>query len=89
MIIPTKESRDAVIQELLDKDYTDNPNMPIRSQLEYYEDNPNSNPIPVESVDKVLGSNYVEPNKYLQSAYENQFRSFSNKKDFDAFGALI
>ena len=91
MIIPTDESLKLVIQEILDKDYTTHPESPINGELEYPEETVPLDMVPLESVDKVLTSNYVEPNKVLQSAYESQFRAFSSasKKSADSFEALL
>lgn len=87
MIIPTEESMDTVIQSILDKDYTDSPNAPVEGNLEYPEEIQDT--LPIEKTNNILKSNYVEPTRSLQKAYESQFRSFSSKKDKDSFEELI
>lgn len=87
MIIPTKDSMNQVIQSILDKDYIENPEAIVEGDLEYPEEVPMD--IPVNKFLKIAKSNYIEMSKPMQSAYENQFRSFSSRKAKDSFEELI
>ena len=94
MLIPTKDSLAELTEEILNKDYINEPDATLTTELVY--ENVLSDlglppPNPKVAV-KVLKTNYVEPTKKLQSAYELQFRGFSGRrsnKDADDFESLI
>lgn len=94
MLIPTKDSLASLTEEILNKDYINEPDAALTTELVY--ENvlsdlglPPPNP---DTVTRILKTNYVEPTKKLQSAYEIQFRGFSGRrsnKDLDDFESLI
>ena len=94
MLIPTKDSLAELTEEILNKDYINEPDATLTTELVY--ENVLSDlelpPLNPKVAVRVLKSNYVEPTKKLQSAYELQFRGFSGRrsnKDTDDFESLI
>lgn len=81
MKIPTKESLDTLTNELLEKDYLEEPERVITSKVEFPEQTPAG--VSRDKVVRILKSNYAEPTKEMQKIYETQFRSFSKKNDTD------
>lgn len=86
MRLPTKNSLKNLVDELNQKDYLENSESTIKTELEF----PEQKPAPVEDTEviKIIKCNYSEPSKQLQNLYESQFRSFSRVND-DSFESIV
>ena len=86
MRLPTRNSLKNLVDELNQKNYLEDSESTIKTELEFPEQKPA--PVENEEVIKIIKCNYSEPSKQLQSLYESQFRSFSRVND-DSFECIV